>query len=162
MALGGWTADYPDPDSFLKSNGVIKEMSWLEPEYHKMAAWCKENAPKRKTATGISKFISAWLNRINPDERLDYSHIPIDQIALMYRHTLSNLTGDSVAMMSDRTKADIAARWNDDLSWWSGFFNAIKVKAEKIDPKFMPSRYKLNKLVGINWEEVNNELTQVN
>lgn len=95
--------------------------------------------------------------------KADYSGIPIDQIASEYQRLLYIHTGYNPGLLSDIVKSNIAKIWNGDvnsqnLEWWTGFFTAIKKKAESIDPQYMPSRYKFDKLVGIEFENVINEL----
>lgn len=38
----------------------------VEGELRKMAMWCRDNPQRRKTKTGIRKFISGWLGRVSP------------------------------------------------------------------------------------------------
>jgi hypothetical protein len=132
-------------------------------EYEKMALWCEQNPKQRKTKAGMPRFISGWLSRINPNQLEDYSFIPINDIAREYKRLLSTHTGYYPELLNDRIKSDIAKRWNasekaQSVNWWVQFFSAIKNKIQDIEPQFMPSKYKLDKLVGFDFESVINEL----
>jgi hypothetical protein len=93
----------------------------------------------------------------------DYSNIPIQQIADEYNRLLSNLTGYNAGNLSPQMVKDLARRWNgspnaQNVTWWTQLFSAIKNQIQDIEPTYRPSKYKFDRLVGHDFENVMNSL----
>lgn len=59
--LKGWETNFPALD--------------VKNEFLKMQSWCQSNPSKRKTKTGIKRFINGWLSKVQPLKASDYVEI---------------------------------------------------------------------------------------
>lgn len=108
-------------------------------------------------------FKASWVKDATPDNPIDYSDIPIDSIVKLYNDILSSKTSYRVSVVSDQLKRDIAKRCRNSQNasnsqWWAQFFSACANRLNHIEPQFRPARYKLDRMVGRDFEEVLNEV----
>jgi len=59
--LKGWEKNFPSLD--------------VRNEFLKMQSWCESNPSKRKTKTGIKRFINGWLSKVRPLKASDYEEV---------------------------------------------------------------------------------------
>ena len=59
--LKGWEKNFPSLD--------------VRNEFLKMQSWCESNPSKRKTKTGIKRFINGWLSKVRPLKVSDYEEV---------------------------------------------------------------------------------------
>ena len=135
----------------------------LVTEYEKIDLWLETNKRSRKTKTGMPAFLTRWLNKASPNQPEDYSSIPVQQIAEEYNRVLSNLTGYNAGNLSPQMLKDIAKRWNgspnaQNITWWEQLFSAIKNQIQDIEPTYRPGKFKFDRLVGHDFENVMNSL----
>ena len=105
--------------------------------------------------------VRTWEKNNKPNE--DYNDVPIQPIVKLYNDLLSAKTSYQVSVVSDQLKRDIAKRCRNsqnanNVQWWAQFFAACANRLNHIEPQFRPARYKLDRLVGRDFEEVLNEV----
>ncbi len=57
-----WTLSKPKLAEYVSTFGDSK---WVEGELRKARQWCSDNAAKRKTPSGMERFLTGWLSRAN-------------------------------------------------------------------------------------------------
>ena len=107
-------------------------------------------------------FKSSWLKDSIPDNPIDYSDIPIDSIIKLYNDIIAPKIDYRVGMVSDQLKRDIARRCRGGTNsmksqWWAQLFSVFANFLNTKEPKFRSSKYRLERLVGTEWEDVCNE-----
>lgn len=149
-------------------SGYMTERNWNDcdlnaekfSDYYSAKGWKVGKSPMKDWKAAVR----TWEKNNKPTD--DYNDIPIQPIVKLYNDILSAKTSYHVSVVSDQLKRDIAKRCRNSQNannsqWWAAFFSACANRLNFIEPQFRPARYKLDRLVGRDFEEVLNEVNSI-